>query len=78
MQDEEIPSNQTFVEAVEYMRDKVETWRREIIASSERHVSAVLNLRRHGHNASAEERDWWAAPPPYSVRKQTNGQYHRK
>lgn len=56
MQDEEIPSNQTFAEAVEYMRDKVETWRREIIASSDQHVSAVLNLRRYGHNASAEER----------------------
>ena len=29
-------------------------------------------------NSRVEGRDWWAAPPPYSVRKQTNGQYHRK
>ena len=45
MQDEEIPSNQTFAEAIDYMGDKVANWFKGINDSADMHTNAVINLR---------------------------------
>ena len=113
MQDEEIPSNQTFAEAIEYMGDKVANWFKGINDSADMHTTAVINLRPcdsvvtdtkrtairnafleehapvfhsfiaiayaiYNVNSSVAGREWYTASVPYSVHKQTNGQYRRK